>query len=319
MTSNDWYDEPLNFCDVFAGGLLILFALLALPLCFITAFALYYKTNIVTGFRYLLSGLIAAMISLINYSLFPGIIILLKIRTPSSGRRIFQVYHNGLWFASCYHLPLIAWSRLAAVYRPIQYRNEKKTTSYKICLMCYVIGIAQSTIMYFQPWHVTFYYDASAYGFRSDDIQLYLEGGEKFFYMLFDCVIITITFVLYSCTVFQLCKLNRRARNTLSAINGLTVSNNASFPHNPHSLRANNNSTKIETKLISPCICNAAVFIIGQILILSGVSEARWGSWLVLMLFNLTAAMEPVLLLIFSSAINGSNTFGHEQCTDDIN
>uniref|UniRef100_A0A8R1TMX0 Uncharacterized protein n=1 Tax=Onchocerca volvulus TaxID=6282 RepID=A0A8R1TMX0_ONCVO len=108
-------------------------------------------------------------------------------------------------------------------------------------------------IVYFQPWYVTFYYEASVYGMIAEDIKLYLEGGKAQFFFIFHLLIFIGTFSFYG--------------------------------------------------LILPCICNAVVFLIGQVVITVGISEGRWTLWLILVLFTLTASVDSVTLLTFSKTV----------------
>ncbi|VDK82587.1 unnamed protein product, partial [Litomosoides sigmodontis] len=55
--------------------------------------------------------------------------------------------------------------------------------------------------------------------------------------------------------------------------------------------------------LILPCICNAIVFLIGQVVITIGIDGGRWTIWLTLVLFTLTAATDSITLLIFSAVV----------------
>nr|CDQ03536.1 Bm2555, isoform a [Brugia malayi] len=162
----------------------------------------------------------------------------------------FQIYLDTTWFSMCYHTLLVAWTRYVAICRPCQFRKQRNSTIYISCLMCYVISL----IAYFQPWYVTFYYEASAYGMVAEDIQLYLDGGKSQFFVIYHLLIFIGTFSLYRL-------------------------------------------------LILPCICNAIVFLIGQVVITVGISEGRWTIWLILVLFTLTASTDSVTLLIFSGTV----------------
>lgn len=59
----------------------------------------------------------------------------------------------------------------------------------------------------------------------------------------------------------------------------------------------------IKFRLILPCICNAIIFLIGQVVVTIGISEGRWTIWFILVLFALTASTDSVTLLIFSSTV----------------
>uniref|UniRef100_A0A8R1TN70 G-protein coupled receptors family 1 profile domain-containing protein n=1 Tax=Onchocerca volvulus TaxID=6282 RepID=A0A8R1TN70_ONCVO len=151
---DDWYSKPLNSNDIIAGGILILLALIFLLIYILIAVVLYRESSTIMGFVYLLSSSINNMILLINYALWPGILIIAKKRVPKNGRRLYQIYFDAMWFSMCYHTLLIAWTRYAAICRPVQFRKLKISTIYISCLMCYVIAFVQVTfhlIFYSQP------------------------------------------------------------------------------------------------------------------------------------------------------------------------
>ncbi|VDP20911.1 unnamed protein product, partial [Onchocerca flexuosa] len=77
--------------DIIAGGTLISLALIFLLIYTLIAFVLYRESGTITGFVYLLSSSVNNMILLINYALWPGILIIAKIRPPENGRRLYQV------------------------------------------------------------------------------------------------------------------------------------------------------------------------------------------------------------------------------------
>ncbi|KAL3986313.1 putative integral membrane protein [Acanthocheilonema viteae] len=301
MTADNWYNKPLNLNDKIAGGTLIFFAIIFLSICTITSFVLYRESHVIKSFLYLLSAAINNMFLLINYALLPGILILFKKHVPKYGRRFCQIYFDTMWFSMCYHTLLIAWTRFAAICRPCQFRKQQNSTIYMLCSMCYVIAVVQSTVVYFQPWYVTFYYEASAYGMIPEDIELYLKGGKSQFFTIFHSLIFIATFALYSCALFLLFKYNLQVRRShVTKITPSAIRPNATrwslFPTASVGIRT-------ETKLILPCFCNAVVFLIGQVVITIGISENRWTLWLILVLFTFTASVDSLTLLIFSSTI----------------
>ncbi|VDN03553.1 unnamed protein product [Thelazia callipaeda] len=311
-TEDNWYHKPLSSSDIIAGGLLFCFAIIFLSLYIFTDIILYRKSNIITGFYFLLSASIANILLLLSYSLWPSIFILFKKHYPECGRRIYQLYMDWIWFSMCYHIPLIAWTRLSAISHPLRFRLQKSSSIYISCILCYIISFLQSMIIYFQPWYVTFYYEASAYGMVPENVEQYLKGGKSMFFIIFHSIIIGTAFIFYSIAVFLLLKRRRRQiRNIIWSTNIF-----ASCKMSPKSNRVPSctrmpNSMRIEIKtelmlkfrLISPCICSTVIFIIGQIVIVHGTGKGRWATWLILVLFTFTAAIDPILLLIFSKYI----------------
>uniref|UniRef100_A0A8R1TMN7 Uncharacterized protein n=1 Tax=Onchocerca volvulus TaxID=6282 RepID=A0A8R1TMN7_ONCVO len=298
---NDWYSKPLNSNDIIASGTLILLALIFLLIYILIVFVLYRESSVVRGFVYLLSASINNMILLINYALWPGILIIAKKRAPENGRRLYQIYFDTMWFSMCYHTLLVAWTRCAAVCRPCQFRKQKNSTIYISCLMCYVIAFVQSMILYFQPWYVTFYYETSVYGMIAEDIKLYLEGGKAQFFFIFHSLLFIATFIFYGLDNIQMklknCKLIRKQTKKWKWKG-----------------RDRMNLLKNYVKLILPCICNSIVFLIGQVVITVGIDKGRWTLWLILVLFTLTASVDSLTLLIFSKTVRY-----HDQLRFDIN
>uniref|UniRef100_A0A8R1TMS8 G-protein coupled receptors family 1 profile domain-containing protein n=1 Tax=Onchocerca volvulus TaxID=6282 RepID=A0A8R1TMS8_ONCVO len=306
---DDWYSKPLNSNDIIAGGTLILLALIFLLIYILVSSVLYRESSVsysrrIICFVYLLSSSINNMILLTNYALWPGILIIAKKRVPKNGRRLYQIYFDAMWFSMCYHTLLIAWTRYAAICRPVQFRKLKISTIYISCLMCYVIAFVQSTIAYFQPRYVTFYYEASVYGIIAEDIKLYLEGGKAQFFFIFHLLIFIGTFFFYGCALFVLVKYKWQNRK-------ITIQNTADLPdaerRKKWSVVSNaSNILQAESKLIMPCTCNAVVFVIGQVVLTVGISEGRWTLWLILVLFTLNASVDSVTLLIFSKTVRNT-------------
>ncbi|CAG9535930.1 unnamed protein product [Cercopithifilaria johnstoni] len=305
MTSNDWYNKPLNLDDIIAGGTLTLLAIIFLSIYIVVAFALYRESHSTTGFLYLLSSSINNMFLLINHAFNPGILILLKKQTPIYGRRLFQTYSDSMWFSMCYHILLLSWTRYAAISRPCQFRKQQNFTVYMLCFMCYVIALIQSIVLNLQPWYVTFYYEASVYGMVAENIELYLKGGKSQIFFIFHLLIFIATFSLYGCAFFLLFKYNHKFRKNFN--NRITP--NAIQPNAIRSwnvFAANNVHMCSETKLILPCICNAIIFVMGQVVITVGINGGRWTTWLTSVLFTLTDAVDSITLLTFSGLVRKS-------------
>ncbi|KAM3716314.1 Orexin receptor type [Dirofilaria immitis] len=297
--ADDWYTKPLNFDDIIAGGTLILLAVIFLLIYILISFILYRKCHVITFFIYLLSVSINNMILLINYSLVPGFLIITKTRFPVSGRRICQIYFDTMWFSMCYHTALIAWSRYQAVCHPWRFRSQKNSTIYVLCFICYIVAFMQSMILYHLPWYVTFYYDASAYGMVTDDIELYLKGGKAQFFGIFHAIILTKTFIFYGCALYPLIKQKLQNRNNAT----IRSTSEVIEPKISRSIISNTSIFRAESRLILPCICNATVFLLSQMVIKIGIGEGHWTTWLILVLFTLTASVDSVTLLIFSKIV----------------
>uniref|UniRef100_A0A7E4V963 G protein-coupled receptor n=1 Tax=Panagrellus redivivus TaxID=6233 RepID=A0A7E4V963_PANRE len=277
----DWYNEPLGLDDILAGSLLIMFGATILPLYALVAYVMFKNDKDIIGFRYLFSASIADMMLMVNYALWPGITILLKSEVfPTYTRSAMQMYLDWAWFSMCYHYMVIAWSRFAAIRYPTSFRIQSRVWSYSICAGCYVAALVQVLCTHFQPWYVTFYYEPSHYGMLSEDFEKYLTRGQSFFFFSFHLLMMVIPIGFYSFAIILLFK-HRNGVKSMSATS--------------HS--------SVEARLIVPCIFNSVVFIIGQVVITIGTGEGKWATWTVMILFSCNAAVNPLLLILFSGII----------------
>ncbi|CAJ0926619.1 unnamed protein product, partial [Mesorhabditis belari] len=276
-----WYDIPLSGEDVLAGLSLIILGIFFMILYFVVARAMFRHDREVIGFRFLFSTAISDMLLLVNYSIWPGITILVKseIITPAM-RHWFQMYMDWVWFSMCYHYMIVAWSRFAAIRSPLSFRSQSRRASYLLCGACYFIALIQVLCTHFQPWYVTFYYEPSAYGMLSEDFNKYMTEGQSIMFLSFHILMVIIPFYFY---VRAIILLLQHRQNSMNGQSGLDSS--------------------VESRLIIPCICNTFVFIVGQVVITIGTGEGRWATYMVLLLFSANSAVNPVLLLLFSPTI----------------
>uniref|UniRef100_A0A914WQR5 Uncharacterized protein n=1 Tax=Plectus sambesii TaxID=2011161 RepID=A0A914WQR5_9BILA len=162
--------------DFFAGLSLIVLALFFIFLYAIVAFVMFRGSEKTVGFRYLFSAAISGILLLFNYGVWPGLVILTKSEiTTESMRPWVHMYLDWVWFASCNHYTVVAWSRFVAVTYPSYFRRETKVISYSVCGCCYVAALVLVLCTNFQPWYVTFYYEPSAYGMVAEDFGKYLK------------------------------------------------------------------------------------------------------------------------------------------------
>uniref|UniRef100_A0A1I8ARC1 DUF4328 domain-containing protein n=1 Tax=Steinernema glaseri TaxID=37863 RepID=A0A1I8ARC1_9BILA len=82
-----WYSEQLTAEDMLAGGSLLVFAAIFLPLYALVAAVMYRNDRDIIGFRFLFSAAIADMVLLVNYSLWPALTILSKSEIIVPGMR----------------------------------------------------------------------------------------------------------------------------------------------------------------------------------------------------------------------------------------
>ncbi|GMR58965.1 hypothetical protein PMAYCL1PPCAC_29160, partial [Pristionchus mayeri] len=156
-----WYSSPLEGGDWMVGGSLIVLSLFFVPLYILVIFVFIGAEKEVIGFRYLISMGVADILCMIQYSFINGVAILSK-------SRLFYIDYT--WFACCFHLPLIAWSRLLAVFSPHSFRLQSRRTSYSLCLLIgWISPLILECATHFQPFITTFYFEPAIYGLANDN------------------------------------------------------------------------------------------------------------------------------------------------------
>ncbi|GMS78927.1 hypothetical protein PENTCL1PPCAC_1102 [Pristionchus entomophagus] len=280
-----WYEAPLDAEDVIAGGTLLLFAAVFVPLYGIVAVIMLRNDKDIVGFRFLFSAAVADVLLLINYGAWPGATILLKSEIIERWMRPWlQMYLDWAWFAMCYHYSLIAWSRFAAIKYPHSFRSQSRRTSYSLCLSCFVFAAIQVLLTHFQSWYVTFYYEPAAYGMLSEDFFKYLTQGQSLMFFSFHLLMVLIPIVFYTYAIALLIQHRRAAKRH----------DQRTFTSSQH---------HVESRLIIPCVFNSIVFIVGQVVITVGTGEGKWATWTVMLLFSFNSAVNPILYLFFSGVI----------------
>uniref|UniRef100_A0A914C0X4 G-protein coupled receptors family 1 profile domain-containing protein n=1 Tax=Acrobeloides nanus TaxID=290746 RepID=A0A914C0X4_9BILA len=289
LNETEWYLEPLDAEDLIAGLFLLCFAVVFLPLYAVVSYIMFKHSKDITGFRFLFSASLADMLLLINYSLWPGILILCKSEIIAIWMRHWlQMYLDWAWFSMCYHYMIIAWSRFAAIKFPNYFRLQPKLASYSICAACYIVALIQVLSTHFQPWYVTFYYEPSHYGMLSEDFHKYLSEGQSLFFFTFHLLMMIIPVFFYSWAIVLMIK--HKKGGLLQRIPSLKSG-------------APQGQSNVEARLIIPCIFNSIVFIIGQVFITTGTGEGKWATWTVMLLFSANSAVNPLLLIVFSAII----------------
>ncbi|KAF8382716.1 hypothetical protein PRIPAC_71858 [Pristionchus pacificus] len=157
----DWYHQPLDGDDILAGGSLIFLTLIFVPLYLLVVAVFVSAEKEIIGFRYLISMAVADILCMIQYALLNGVAILTK-------SRIFYIDYT--WFACCFHLPLIAWSRLLAIFAPHSFRLQTRRTSYALCIVFgWIAPLILECATHFQPFITTFYFEPALYGMTNDN------------------------------------------------------------------------------------------------------------------------------------------------------
>uniref|UniRef100_A0A0K0E8Q3 7TM_GPCR_Srx domain-containing protein n=1 Tax=Strongyloides stercoralis TaxID=6248 RepID=A0A0K0E8Q3_STRER len=294
-----WYLEPLHIDDIFAGSFLLIFGSFFIFFYSLVSYVMFKSDKDVIGFRFLFSASIADILIIFNYSIWPGLTILLKSEIITYNMRHWvQMYLDWVWFSMCYHYMVIAWSRFAAIRFPNTFRIQKRVLSYSICLCCYIFAFIQVLTTHFQPWYVVFYFEPSHYGMLSEDFVKYLTEGQSLFFITFHILMVIIPIFFYTYGIILLLRhkhvsIFEKHKTTIKQVkNSRSVILNTNIHH-----------SNIEARLIFPCLFNTIVFIIGQIVITLGTGEGKWATWTVLILFAANSAVNPILLIVFSTTI----------------
>jgi hypothetical protein len=190
----------------------------------------------------------------------------------------------------CLHYVLIAWSRFAAIRYGVTFRVQSRIFSYSLCACCYIGSLIIVLCTHWQPWYTVFYYSPESYGMLSEDFAKYLNEGQSLFFASFHCLMIVIPALFYGMSIFLL--LRHRKNGILKS--KATGSN----------VKTSSKQATAEIRLLIPCVLNSIVFLIGQIAITLGTGEGKWATWLILMLFSINSAVNPVLLIMFSQIIS---------------
>ncbi|KAK6039099.1 hypothetical protein COOONC_23396 [Cooperia oncophora] len=117
----------------------------------------------------------------------------------------------------------------------------------------------------------------------AEDFDLYLSGGQSTMFFICHLMAIIPPVILYTWTITILVK----RRRLMTASKTLTRTLNS----------------RVESRLLLPCIINMAVFIVGQVVITIGTGEGKWAGFTVMLVFCSNSALNPILLLVCSKSI----------------
>uniref|UniRef100_A0A1I7XZQ5 G_PROTEIN_RECEP_F1_2 domain-containing protein n=1 Tax=Steinernema glaseri TaxID=37863 RepID=A0A1I7XZQ5_9BILA len=294
VLNNDLDSRRLEGDDVIAGGVLFLLGVLGLLLYGVVCTTMARMCEIV-GFRFILSQAIADIFLLIQFAIWPGLVILTKSEiTPPVFRWYIHIYLDATWWSMVYHYPILAWSRLAAVQHPNWFRLLSPTKSFFICSAAWTIGIVQSLVEHQFSWFEPLYYDPTTYGLTAD-WSAYGKGGTYTYYMFFNVSSMILPFPFYGYALFLL--FNRHRKQPLME---LAKARSSLTP----SLVIVQRQLSIESRLLLPCVINTLIFVFGQIVItLCSKYHGKWIGWLVMVLFTMNSLVNPILYITFSTVI----------------
>ncbi|GMT09890.1 hypothetical protein PFISCL1PPCAC_1187, partial [Pristionchus fissidentatus] len=166
-----WYLSPLSGRDILAGSLLVVISSIFMIFDAIVIVVLWKSSKEIVGFRYLFSSQVANILCMLQYGVINGIAILSRSRlVTGEGREWLQLHTDFVWFAFCFHLPIVAWSRLHAISSPHSFRKQSQFMSYAICGVCaWLLSLAICLATHWQSFYVLFYYEPAIYGIFAED------------------------------------------------------------------------------------------------------------------------------------------------------
>ncbi|VDN36982.1 unnamed protein product, partial [Cylicostephanus goldi] len=191
-----------------------------------------------------------------QFAVWPGITILCQDEIlPVETRWHVHVYLDFTWWAMVYHYTVVAWSRLAAVQWPNWFRVLPPSTCVAICILPWMVGLAQSIVEHQFTWFVPLYFNPERYGMDADWVQ-YEASGTHNYYMVWNVVLMALPFPLYAAALMTL--FRRQAEKTIKlrqrSPRGIAPA-----------LLSVQRQMSIETRLLIPCIINTVLFVVGQV------------------------------------------------------
>jgi hypothetical protein len=286
--------------DVVAGMFLIIFGSIGIAFYTIVTLSMVRMSKDIVGFRFLISQSITDILLLIQFAIWPGLVILTQNEIlPYEWRWYAHLYLDFTWWAMVYHYPIVAWSRLAAVQFPNWFRTLKPKKCMAICSIAWIFGLIQSIVEHQFSWFQPLYYDPKMYGLTTDWFA-YNSHGTATYYMIFNVSSMILPFPFYGVALYVL--FTRQKRQMIDPMR-VRIRGNSVASTITNGISAQR-SLSIETRLLIPCIINTVLFVVGQVFItLCSKYTGKWISWSVMVIFAANSFVNPVLYLCFSSVI----------------
>ncbi|VDK66129.1 unnamed protein product, partial [Anisakis simplex] len=260
-------NQQLTIEDIGAGLFLIFYGLIGIIVYLIVCLAMCQMCAEIVGFRFLISQAITDMLLMIQFGIWPGIVILSKDEyLPENYRWHLHIYLDFMWWAMVYHYPMVAWSRLAAIEWPNWFRCLSHATCTAICCIPWCIALMQSVIEHQFDWFKPLYYDSDLYGLTTD-WQEYNASGTGRLYSFCNVLSMILPFPFYTIAFCSIIRRNKRHSKSSVTSEKLSVTKNKY--RRKDSLSAINvliqKQLTIETRLIIPCLINTIFFVFGQV------------------------------------------------------
>ncbi|CCC42193.1 G_PROTEIN_RECEP_F1_2 domain-containing protein [Caenorhabditis elegans] len=286
----------MDASDAAAGIFLLLFGIVGCALYGLIVCSMWRMVNEIVGFRFLISQALTDILLMIQFGIWPGIVILTQNEIINeSWRWNIHIYLDFTWWAMVYHYTVIAWSRLAAVQWPNWFRTLPHGTSIMICAIPWFTGLLQSLVEHQFDWFTPLFYSPTRYGMHSD-WEKYELSGTNTYYMVCNVILMVVPFPLY---VLALAVLFQRQTSR----NMQLRSKYSHAPISTSSYAAQQRQLSIETRLLVPCIINTILFVVGQVFISQCSKHGKWMNWAVMVVFATNSFVNPLLYLFFSSVI----------------
>ncbi|KAK0399894.1 hypothetical protein QR680_003262 [Steinernema hermaphroditum] len=286
--------------DWFAGLSLLFIGVFGIVLHLIEMSAMTKLTYRYVGFRFILSQSVADVLMLIQFGVWPGMIIFTKNSLILESMRIVvHIYMDGVWFSVCYMSVVISVTRLVCVKYPMRFRQLRHRTCYRISAGAWILAFVQSGIMHCMPWFESLHYDEQGYGMTGDWVKHATQGTQTY-YLTMSAIIIVTYLVVYSIAAAlivvqknMMLKLTLPKRSSaMNLVNGTRGS-----------MLLRNQAIAVEVRLMIPCAASAVIYIIGQILVNGGVGQGKWTGYAVMVIFSMQSLVNPVLRIVFSETL----------------
>ncbi|CAJ0579412.1 unnamed protein product, partial [Mesorhabditis spiculigera] len=245
--------------DALAGLILIIVGLVGVILYVAITYSMIRMCHEIVGFRFLISQAISDILLMIQFGIWPGLIILCQHELiPETWRWHLHVYLDFTWWAMVYHYSIVAWSRWAAVQWPNWFRTLQNGTCVLICLSAWFLGLVQSLVEHQFQWFEPLYYNPKRYGMDAD-WKRYVNDGTASYYLSLNVALMVLPFPFYAAALAVLFK---RQRKRIVDLKSRPAGRSPSLT--PVALTAQR-QLSIETRLLIPCICNTVLFVVGQV------------------------------------------------------
>ena len=203
--------------DVVAGMFLIIFGAIGIAFYTIVTLSMVRMSKDIVGFRFLISQSISDLLLLVQFAIWPGLVILTQNEIlPIEWRWYAHLYLDFTWWAMVYHYPIVAWSRLAAVQFPNWFRTLKPKKCMAICSIAWIFGLIQSIVEHQFSWFQPLYYDPKFYGLTTD-WYAYNSHGTATYYMIFNVSSMILPFPFYGVALYVL--FTRQKRQMIVSLN----------------------------------------------------------------------------------------------------